>query len=60
MQKRGDYAGLTLSQAALRMAQREGLASFYKGFWPNFLRVGSFNVVMWLSYEWFKDAFKQH
>ena len=42
------------------MAQREGLASFYKGFWPNFLRVGSFNVVMWLSYEWFKDAFKQH
>ena len=41
------------------MAQREGLASFYKGFWPNFLRVGSFNVVMWLSYEWFKDAFKQ-
>eukprot|EP00894_Picocystis_sp_ML_P001296 jgi/Pico_ML_1/51813/g2660.t1 len=31
--------------------QREGIRSFYKGFWPNFARVGSFNVVLWTSYE---------
>jgi hypothetical protein len=34
-----------------RMWQREGLSSFYKGFGPNMLRIGSFNVVLWLSYE---------
>ena len=35
----------------LDMAQNEGVASFYKGFIPNFARIGSFNIVLWLSYE---------
>ena len=35
----------------LDMAKNEGVASFYKGFIPNFARIGSFNIVLWLSYE---------
>jgi solute carrier family 25 (mitochondrial uncoupling protein), member 8/9 len=31
--------------------QREGFWSFYKGFGPNVLRIGAFNIVLWLSYE---------
>ena len=33
------------------MARNEGIASFYKGFIPNFARIGSFNIVLWLTYE---------
>lgn len=29
----------------------EGIGAFYSGFGPNMLRIGSFNVVLWLSYE---------
>jgi solute carrier family 25 uncoupling protein 8/9 len=31
--------------------QKEGLLAFYKGFMPNFARLGSWNVVMFLSLE---------
>lgn len=31
--------------------QREGFLSFFKGFGPNVLRIGTFNIVLWLSYE---------
>jgi solute carrier family 25 uncoupling protein 8/9 len=36
---------------------REGLGAFYKGFMPNFARLGSWNVVMFLSLEQVKRAY---
>lgn len=36
------------------MLRTEGIGSFYKGFVPNFARIGSFNIVLWLSYEQIK------
>lgn len=34
-----------------RMFVKEGPLSFYQGFVPNFARIGSFNVVLWMSLE---------
>lgn len=56
MQKHGRYAGLTAVQIAIGMAKDEGLFSFYKGFWPNFCRIGSFNIAMWFFYEQIKGS----
>uniref|UniRef100_A0A1Q3FT35 Putative mitochondrial uncoupling protein 2 n=1 Tax=Culex tarsalis TaxID=7177 RepID=A0A1Q3FT35_CULTA len=39
---------------ALRMGQQEGFLAFYKGFVPSFVRLVSWNVVMWISYEQIK------
>lgn len=36
---------------------KEGLLAFYKGFMPNFARLGSWNVVMFLSLEKVKKAY---
>ncbi|NXE55224.1 UCP2 protein, partial [Casuarius casuarius] len=41
---------------ALVMLRREGPAAFYKGFTPSFLRLGSWNVVMFVTYEQLKRA----
>ncbi|XP_061485086.1 putative mitochondrial transporter UCP3 [Rhineura floridana] len=38
----------------LTMAVTEGPNSFYKGFMPSFLRLGSWNVVMFVSFEQLK------
>ncbi|XP_074964036.1 putative mitochondrial transporter UCP3 isoform X1 [Phalacrocorax aristotelis] len=35
----------------LGLLMQDGLAGFYKGFVPSFLRLGSWNVVMFISYE---------
>ncbi|NWU55776.1 UCP3 protein, partial [Dromas ardeola] len=35
----------------LALLMQDGLAGFYKGFIPSFLRLGSWNVVMFISYE---------
>lgn len=35
----------------VRILKDEGISAFYKGFVPNFARLASFNVVLWLSYE---------
>lgn len=35
----------------VRILKDEGIPAFYKGFVPNFARLASFNVVLWLSYE---------
>lgn len=37
------------------MLKTEGIGAFYKGFVPNFARIGSFNIVLWLSYEQIKQ-----
>ncbi|KAK1800777.1 hypothetical protein P4O66_005964, partial [Electrophorus voltai] len=41
---------------ALTMLTREGPTAFYKGFVPSFLRLGSWNIVMFVSYEQIKRA----
>lgn len=41
----------SLPSFCMRMLREEGVSAFYKGFIPNFARIGSFNIVLWLSYE---------
>ncbi|XP_048840006.1 mitochondrial uncoupling protein 2 [Brienomyrus brachyistius] len=41
---------------ALKMLTKEGPLAFYKGFMPSFLRLGSWNVVMFVTYEQLKRA----
>jgi solute carrier family 25 (mitochondrial uncoupling protein), member 8/9 len=41
----------SMAQTCQDMFRREGALSFYQGFVPNFARIGSFNVVLWMSYE---------
>lgn len=50
----GQYSGAVSS--ALNMLIKEGPTSFYKGFMPSFLRLGSWNIVMFVSYEQMKRA----
>jgi len=40
----------------LTMLTKEGPTAFYKGFIPSFLRLGSWNIVMFVSYEQIKRA----
>lgn len=39
--------------------RREGIGAFYSGFGPNILRIGSFNIVLWLSYEQIRKLGRQ-
>ncbi|MED6247933.1 Mitochondrial uncoupling protein 2 [Ataeniobius toweri] len=41
---------------AWTMLTKEGPTAFYKGFMPSFLRLGSWNVVMFVSFEQIKRA----
>ncbi|XP_043929313.1 mitochondrial uncoupling protein 2-like [Protopterus annectens] len=41
---------------AVTMLTKEGPLAFYKGFMPSFLRLGSWNVVMFVTYEQLKRA----
>jgi len=50
---RGDTGGL--AAYCVRMLRTEGPAAFYRGFVPNFARVGSYNVTLWFSYEQLKE-----
>ncbi|XP_068571464.1 dicarboxylate carrier UCP2-like [Cebidichthys violaceus] len=51
----GRYGGAI--NCALIMLMKEGPTAFYKGFIPAFLRLGSWNIVMFMSYEQIKRAF---
>nr|XP_033804558.1 mitochondrial uncoupling protein 2-like [Geotrypetes seraphini] len=44
---------------ALTMFRKEGPLAFYKGFMPSFLRLGSWNIVMFVTYEQLKRAMMQ-
>jgi len=46
---KGDAGGL--GRYCLDMLRNEGVTSFYKGFVPNFARLGSYNVCLWVFYE---------
>uniref|UniRef100_A0A3Q3LYD6 Dicarboxylate carrier UCP2 n=1 Tax=Mastacembelus armatus TaxID=205130 RepID=A0A3Q3LYD6_9TELE len=50
----GQYRGAI--NCALTMLIKEGPTAFYKGFMPSFLRLGSWNIVMFVSYEQIKRA----
>ncbi|KAM6933164.1 dicarboxylate carrier UCP2-like [Xenentodon cancila] len=50
----GQYSGAM--NCALTMLIKEGPSAFYKGFVPSFLRLGSWNIVMFVSYEQIKRA----
>ncbi|NXH10197.1 UCP3 protein, partial [Bucco capensis] len=50
----GQYQNLLSCILALLM--QDGLRGFYKGFVPSFLRLGSWNVVMFISYEQLQRA----
>ncbi|XP_068600083.1 dicarboxylate carrier UCP2-like [Brachionichthys hirsutus] len=43
-------------QCAFSMLRHEGPTAFYKGFLPSFLRLGSWNIVMFVTYEQIKRA----
>lgn len=48
----GQYSGAL--NCAFTMLLKEGPTAFYKGFMPSFLRLGSWNIVMFVSYEQIK------
>ncbi|XP_043830892.1 mitochondrial uncoupling protein 2-like isoform X2 [Dromiciops gliroides] len=50
----GQYA--SAGHCALNMLRKEGPQAFYKGFIPSFLRLGSWNVVLFVTYEKLKWA----
>ncbi|XP_055726460.1 mitochondrial uncoupling protein 2-like [Salvelinus fontinalis] len=50
----GQYSGVL--NCAIAMVTKEGPLAFYKGFMPSFLRLGSWNVVMFVTYEQLKRA----
>ncbi|XP_018547447.2 uncharacterized protein LOC108893680 [Lates calcarifer] len=50
----GQYSSVLNCAAA--MMTKEGPLAFYKGFMPSFLRLGSWNVVMFVTYEQLKRA----
>ncbi|XP_059187723.1 dicarboxylate carrier SLC25A8-like [Centropristis striata] len=50
----GLYSGAL--NCAFTMLVKEGPTAFYKGFMPSFLRLGSWNIVMFMSYEQIKRA----
>ncbi|CAJ0950615.1 unnamed protein product [Ranitomeya imitator] len=51
---KGQYKGAL--NCALTMLRKEGPMAFYKWFMPSFLRLGSWNIVMFVTYEQLKRA----
>uniref|UniRef100_A0A4W5M1L9 Uncharacterized protein n=1 Tax=Hucho hucho TaxID=62062 RepID=A0A4W5M1L9_9TELE len=47
----GKYSAIN---CAVTMMRNEGPKAFYKGFMPSFLRLGSWNIVMFVTYEQIK------
>lgn len=52
----GQFAGVV--DCFSKTFKREGLSAFYNGFGPNFARLGSWNVVMFLTVEQVKKLFQ--
>uniref|UniRef100_UPI003AB0E5ED dicarboxylate carrier UCP2-like isoform X3 n=1 Tax=Centroberyx gerrardi TaxID=166262 RepID=UPI003AB0E5ED len=48
----GQYS--SACNCAVTMLMQEGPTAFYKGFMPSFLRLGSWNIVMFVTYEQIK------
>lgn len=56
--KVGQYNGMI--DCARTMVRTSGWSSFYKGFTPSFMRMGSWNVVMFVTYEQLKKLTLQY
>ena len=41
---------------AVKTARQEGLAAFYKGFAPSCLRIVSYNIMLWITFEQLKKG----
>ena len=54
----GVYKGFV--DCAVQTASKEGVGAFYKGFLPNFGRLGSWNVVMFLTLEQVKKLMREN
>lgn len=46
--------GISVFEIISQLVKNEGPSAFYKGFWANFTRIGSWNVLMFLSFEQLK------
>jgi len=52
---KGTYAGL--GDCTVKMYKEGGLTAFWKGFMPNFLRLSTWNICMFVCFEQFKRGF---
>ena len=50
-------AGVSAMQVAITTLKTEGPLAFYKGFIPNFARIGSWNIVTWVTLEKLKSLY---
>ena len=55
---RSPSEGGSIPGLVMNMVQKEGLGSFYKGFVANFMRLGSWNCVMFVTFEQIKTLFQ--
>ncbi|XP_026474609.1 mitochondrial uncoupling protein 2-like [Ctenocephalides felis] len=53
---KGQYNGAI--DCTVRLLRSEGASAFYKGFVPSFMRLVSWNICMWITYEQVKIAVK--
>merc|ERR1719322_1989577 len=56
--QKGYYSGIF--DCIKSLYQKEGLPAFYKGFVPAYLRLGSWNIVMFVSYEQYKRIWNSY
>mmetsp|Transcript_999 Transcript_999/g.3269 ORF Transcript_999/g.3269 Transcript_999/m.3269 type:complete len:288 (-) Transcript_999:475-1338(-) len=54
MQSEAVAEGISWPLYAARMLRTEGVQAFYRGFFPNWARLTSFNLVLWLTFEQIK------
>lgn len=45
---------------AVKLLKRDGPLAFYKGFVPNFARIGSWNICTWVALEQLKVLYWQY
>lgn len=45
---------------AIKLMKTQGPTAFYKGFIPNFTRIGSWNIVAWVTLEKLKAVYYEH
>jgi hypothetical protein len=56
--KKSQNASWGTLETISQMWAKEGFTSFYKGFGPNVLRIGAFNVILWMSYEQIRKTWR--
>lgn len=54
----GTYNGMI--DCGKKLFSENGMAAFYKGFTPSFMRMGSWNVIMFVTYEQLKQLSSAH